>query len=83
MVLPVGVLFGFDIHDLRRLVRRRSLESGDLFDVDQARRLATESYDRCFHPAGTMFQIAAIAASGSGSTSFVNRQCLTGDGNHI
>jgi len=40
------------------------LIAGDLFDVDQARQLATESYDRCFHPAGTMFQIAAIAASG-------------------
>jgi pimeloyl-ACP methyl ester carboxylesterase len=38
--------------------------SGDLFDEAESRRIATESYDRCFHPAGTMFQIAAIAASG-------------------
>ncbi len=40
------------------------LISGDLFDEVESRRIATESYDRCFHPVGTMFQIAAIAASG-------------------
>jgi len=38
--------------------------AGDLYDAEESRQLATESYDRCFHPAGTMFQIAAIAASG-------------------
>jgi pimeloyl-ACP methyl ester carboxylesterase len=45
-------------------VRTSRLISGDLFDEAESRRIATESYDRCFHPAGTMFQIAAIAASG-------------------
>ena len=45
-------------------VNTARLISGDLFDGDEARRISTESYDRCFHPAGTMFQIAAIAASG-------------------
>jgi len=40
------------------------LISGDLFDEVESRRIATESYDRGFHPAGTMFQLAAIAASG-------------------
>jgi pimeloyl-ACP methyl ester carboxylesterase len=45
-------------------VNTSRLTSGDLFDEVEARRSATESYDRCFHPAGTMFQIAAIAASG-------------------
>ena len=40
------------------------LISGELFDEVEARQVATESYDRCFHPSGTMFQIAAIAASG-------------------
>ena len=40
------------------------LISGELFDEVESRRIQTESYDRCFHPAGTMFQIAAIAASG-------------------
>jgi pimeloyl-ACP methyl ester carboxylesterase len=40
------------------------LISGELFDEVESRRIATESYDRCFHPTGTMFQIAAIAASG-------------------
>jgi pimeloyl-ACP methyl ester carboxylesterase len=45
-------------------VNTSRLISGDLFDEVESRRLATESYDRCFHPAGTVFQIAAIAASG-------------------
>ena len=45
-------------------VNTSRLISGDLFDETESRRTATESYDRCFHPAGTMFQIAAIAASG-------------------
>jgi pimeloyl-ACP methyl ester carboxylesterase len=45
-------------------VNTARLISGDLFDEAESRRIATESYDRCFHPSGTMFQIAAIAASG-------------------
>lgn len=45
-------------------VNTSRLISGDLFDEVESRRLATESYDRCFHPAGTVFQIVAIAASG-------------------
>ncbi len=38
--------------------------AGSLFDEDEARSRATEAYDRCFHPAGPAFQIAAIAATG-------------------
>ena len=45
-------------------VNASRLIAGDLFDEAESRRVATESYDRCFHPTGTMFQIAAIAASG-------------------
>lgn len=37
---------------------------GSLFDEADARSRAAESYDRCFHPAGPAFQIAAIAATG-------------------
>lgn len=37
---------------------------GSLFDESEARSRATEAYDRCFHPAGSAFQIAAIAATG-------------------
>jgi len=37
---------------------------GPLFDEADARARAAESYDRCFHPAGPAFQIAAIAATG-------------------
>ena len=33
-------------------------------NVETARVIATESYDRCFHPAGTAFHLVAIAASG-------------------
>ncbi len=38
--------------------------SGPLWDEDDARRRATESYDRMFHPVGPAFQLAAIVASG-------------------
>jgi pimeloyl-ACP methyl ester carboxylesterase len=38
--------------------------AGSLFDEADARARATEAYDRCFHPAGPAFQIAAIAATG-------------------
>ncbi len=38
--------------------------SGSLFDESEARARAAEAYDRCFHPAGPAFQIAAIAATG-------------------
>ncbi len=38
--------------------------SGSLFDEAEARGRAIEAYDRCFHPAGPAFQIAAIAATG-------------------
>ncbi len=37
---------------------------GSLFDEADARARAIEAYDRCFHPAGAAFQIAAIAATG-------------------
>ena len=37
---------------------------GSLFDEADARARAAESFDRCFHPAGSAFQIAAIAATG-------------------
>ncbi len=37
---------------------------GPLFDENEARERSIESYDRCFHPAGSAFQIAAIAATG-------------------
>jgi len=45
-------------------VNTARLISGELFDEGESRQIATESHDRCFHPVGTMFQIAAIAASG-------------------
>lgn len=37
---------------------------GELFDEDRSRAMQTESYDRMFHPDGSMFHLAAIAASG-------------------
>ncbi len=38
--------------------------AGSLFDEEEARARAREAFDRCFHPAGPAFQIAAIAATG-------------------
>jgi pimeloyl-ACP methyl ester carboxylesterase len=37
---------------------------GSLFDEAEATARAAEAYDRCFHPAGSAFHIAAIAATG-------------------
>jgi pimeloyl-ACP methyl ester carboxylesterase len=38
--------------------------SGPLWDEGRARQRAAERYDRCFHPAGTAFQLAAAIADG-------------------
>ena len=40
------------------------LISGDLFDEARSRAIATETYDRCFHPEGVAFHLAAVGASG-------------------
>ncbi len=37
---------------------------GSLYDEQEATARATEAYDRCFHPAGSAFHIAAVAATG-------------------
>jgi pimeloyl-ACP methyl ester carboxylesterase len=49
---------------IKQNVETARVISGDLFDEETARSIATESYDRCFHPAGFAFQLVAIAASG-------------------
>jgi pimeloyl-ACP methyl ester carboxylesterase len=49
---------------IRQNVETSRLTSGDLFDEELSRSTAAESYDRCFHPAGTSFQLVAVAASG-------------------
>jgi pimeloyl-ACP methyl ester carboxylesterase len=46
--------------------------SGSLFDEVDAEARAREAYDRSFHPVGTMFQIAAVAASGHRTESLEN-----------
>lgn len=38
--------------------------SGPLWDEAESRARATAAYDRCFHPIGAAFQMAAIASSG-------------------
>ena len=38
--------------------------SGPLWDERRARQRAAERYDRCFHPVGTAFQLAAAIADG-------------------
>jgi pimeloyl-ACP methyl ester carboxylesterase len=49
---------------IRQNVETSRVISGDLFDESLSRSIATESFDRCFHPAGTAFHLVAIAASG-------------------
>lgn len=43
---------------------RRVIGSPAHFDEDWVRRMAAESYDRCYDPAGTARQLLAIVASG-------------------
>jgi pimeloyl-ACP methyl ester carboxylesterase len=43
---------------------RRVIGSPDAFDEDLARKMAGESYDRCWYPAGSMRQLLAIVSSG-------------------
>lgn len=40
------------------------LISGELFDEALSRSIATETHDRCFHPVGVAFHLAAVGASG-------------------
>ena len=47
------------------LVTRKLIGSPDQFDEALARKLLEESYDRCYHPAGTARQLLGIVASGS------------------
>ncbi|MGA7757892.1 MAG: alpha/beta fold hydrolase [Ilumatobacteraceae bacterium] len=49
---------------IRQSVETSRVISGDLFDEEWSRSIATESFDRCFNPAGTAFHLVAIAASG-------------------
>ncbi len=49
---------------IRQSVETTRIIAGDLFDEERSRSVATESYDRCFNPAGTAFHLVAVAASG-------------------
>ena len=49
---------------IRQSVETSRVISGDMFDESLSRSIATESFDRCFNPAGTAFHLVAIAASG-------------------
>jgi pimeloyl-ACP methyl ester carboxylesterase len=49
---------------IRQNVETSRVISGELFDEALSRSIATESFDRCFNPAGTAFHLVAIAASG-------------------
>ena len=49
---------------IRQSVETSRAIAGDLFDEAWSRSVATESFDRCFNPAGTAFHLVAIAASG-------------------
>jgi pimeloyl-ACP methyl ester carboxylesterase len=50
---------------IARSVEVSRVIAGPLFDEADAQARAREAYDRSFHPVGTLFQIAAIAASGA------------------
>ncbi|MFT5530268.1 MAG: pimeloyl-ACP methyl ester carboxylesterase [Candidatus Poriferisodalaceae bacterium] len=45
-------------------LRGRRVTAGSMFDDTDVRRLITEAFDRCNHPVGLAFQMAAVTASG-------------------
>jgi pimeloyl-ACP methyl ester carboxylesterase len=53
---------------IARAVNSQRVIGGSLFDVDVATAAAAAHYDRCFHPIGSAFQLAAVAASGDRTT---------------
>jgi pimeloyl-ACP methyl ester carboxylesterase len=61
----------------------RIIGSPEHFEEDRARLKAERSYDRCFHPVGTMQQLVAIAASPSRSEALrtidINTLVIHGD----
>ncbi len=49
---------------IERAVTSGRMIAGPHFDEERSRQMAGFHYDRCFHPAGMVFQMAAIMASG-------------------
>jgi pimeloyl-ACP methyl ester carboxylesterase len=49
---------------IEHAVKTGQVISGPLFDADRTRARAGRGFDRCFHPAGAAFQLAAILADG-------------------
>lgn len=49
-------------------LRGRRITGGSLYDEQDVRRLVGEAFDRCNHPIGSAFQIAAVTASGNRTT---------------
>jgi pimeloyl-ACP methyl ester carboxylesterase len=49
---------------IERSVAAGRMISGPHFDEERSRELAAFHFDRCFHPVGLVFQMAAILASG-------------------
>ena len=49
---------------IEQAVRHRRITAGAHFDEEYWRAQSARAYDRMFHPAGTAFQIAAVATDG-------------------
>ncbi len=50
-------------------VHGREVIGGSLYDEAWSRELGEAAYDRCFHPLGTAFQMAAITSAGNRTSS--------------
>lgn len=51
--------------------------SGPLFDEERSRAFGAERYDRCFNPAGSAFQLAAVIADGDRTQRLGSVRCPT------
>ena len=50
-------------------INSRAVNGGSLYDPEWSRELGEAAYDRCFHPIGTAFQMAAITSAGNRTSS--------------
>ena len=60
-----------------RAIKVGRVIGGPLFDEAAARQRAADAFDRCHHPTGAMFQMAAIMSDGDRSERLANVECPT------
>ena len=62
---------------IERGARVGKVVGGPLFDEAAARQRAADAFDRCYHPTGAMFQMAAIMSDGDRTDRLASVECPT------